>query len=150
MNRMELIRQDVTGIQAFISEFGPSTNGEARVTGVNRTGELLTLRNFPLPDDFSPDYMDALLVIANYPGRPPVGLYVLNRNNRLLMNRLEQVFNLFRDKAFHTAPAIPGYTWICYHYEEQTWRYNARNPATGDNLRKFLLSFYNACEHGVR
>ena len=146
MNRSELLQQDIAGIQAFLDEFGPCANREPRVAAVSRTGELLTVRNFPLPYGFEPDHVDILLVIPDYPGHPPIGLYMLNRNNAALMRRIENILNLFRNMAMHSAPAIQGYTWICYHYAGQSWRFNARHPAAGDNLRKVLLSFYSICE----
>ena len=78
------------------------------------------------------------------------GFAALVRNlaprNAALLQRLQGVFSMYRDKAFYDAPAIPGYTWICYHYEEDRWQFNAVNPAAGDNLRKFLISFFNVCE----
>lgn len=133
-----------------MSEFGPCGNGEPRSAGLSHTGELVLLRNFPLPDGFRPDYMDILLVVADYPGGPPVGLYVLNRNNAALLQRLGKIFNMFRDAAHYEAPPIPGYTWICYHYAGDVWHFNAERPAAGDNLRKFLMSFFTICERDRR
>lgn len=146
MNRLELLRQDIVGIRAFLDEFGDCARGEPRSVGLSRTGELLLLRNFPLPNSFRPDYIDALLVVADYPGTPPIGLYVLNRNNAALLWRLERVFSMYRDRAFYRAPPIPGYTWICYHYAGDVWHFNAARLAAGDNLRKFLMSFFSICE----
>ncbi|MGH8631714.1 MAG: hypothetical protein ACREU7_13250 [Burkholderiales bacterium] len=146
MNRLDLLRQDIVGIQAFLGEFGECPSGEPRSVGLGRTDELLLLRNFPLPDGFRPDHIDLLLVIADYPGRPPIGAYVLNRNNATLLRRLEGIFHMYRDRAFYQAPAIPGYTWICYHYAGDVWHFNAAHPAAGDNLRKFLMSFFSICE----
>ncbi len=146
MNRHDLLRQDIAGIRAFLDEFGDCANGEPRSVGLSRTRELLLLRNFPLPDGFRPDHIDVLLVIADYPGRPPIGLYVLNDNNAALLRRLEGVFSLYRERAFYQAPAIAGYTWICYHYAGDAWHFNADRPTAGDNLRKFLMSFFSVCD----
>lgn len=150
MNRLALLRKDMAGVQAFMDEFGPTPSGEPRSAALNRTAEYLALRNFPLPDGFRPDCIDALLVVSDYPGCPPVGLYVLNRNNASLMKRLEAVFQVYRDRAFYSAPSLPGYTWICYHYQDDRWHYNAASPQSGDNLRKFLMSFFHLCERDSR
>ncbi len=146
MNRLDLLRRDIAGIRAFLEEFGGCASGEPRSAGVNGTAETVLLRNFPLPDSFRPDYIDMLLVVADYPGTPPIGLYVLNRNNAALLQRLERVFSMYRDRAYYKAPSITGYTWICYHYAGDVWRYNAARPEAGDNLRKFLMSFFSICE----
>jgi hypothetical protein len=147
MNRIQLLREDIAGVQAFLDEFGSCSNREARSASLNRTGEFVIVRNFPLPDAFRPDHVDVLLVVADYPGQPPTGLHILNGANANVVSHLKRIFNVFANDAFHGAPAIQGYSWICYHYASG-WRYNARRPAEGDNLRKFLLSFYTACERG--
>lgn len=100
------------------------------------------MRNFPLPDGYRPDYIDVLLITDDYPARPPIGLYVLNKRNEALIRQIRDRFNAFHNEAFHDAPAIPGYTWICYHYSGNSWRYRTDNPTRGDNVRKFIASFF--------
>ena len=75
------LASDLAGIQAFLDEFSPPTNGEDREVELNSTGELVIVRNMPLPDGFVPDYIDLLLMVPDYPSRPPIGIYLLERNN---------------------------------------------------------------------
>jgi hypothetical protein len=72
--------------------------------------------------------------------RPPIGLYLLNKHVAAV-RQMEARFNAFRDNAYHGAQSIPGYTWICFHFHNNAWRYRADAPAEGDNLRKFLAAF---------
>lgn len=142
--RLDLLEADVTGIQAFLDEFDPPANGETRFAEINDSGELVIVTNFPLPDDggFRPDYIDLLLLVDRYPARPPIGIYVLERNNQPLIAQLRRLFSVM-GQAVHDAETVAGYQWICVHYEGNNWRYHPRDLAHGDNLRKFLIHFYN-------
>lgn len=140
--KLAALRWEVANIQNFLDEFEAPAHGGRRLALLGDTAEYLILRNFPLPDRYQPDCLDALMLTDGFPALPPIGLYVLNRQNPRLIAQLEGRFNAFPDRAFHDAPAISGYTWICYHYAGNCWRYRANDPARGDNLRKFLASFF--------
>ena len=133
---------EVDNLQRYLDGFESPENGERRLAQLGRTAEYLTVRNFPLPDCYRPDYVDLLVLTDLFPGVPPIGIYVLNKQNTALIRQLSDRFNAFADKAFHDAPAIPGYTWICYHYAGNAWSYRAADPARGDNIRKFLARFF--------
>jgi hypothetical protein len=138
-----LLEQDLAGIQAFLSEFDPPSNGEEREVELNSTGEVVICRNFPLPDDgFDPDFIDLLVLVTDYPSRPPIGIYLLEQNNRRLIGQIQGKFHVLNTAA-HDAPPIPGYKWICVHYEGNTWKFNPNHLAAGDNLRKYLIHFFN-------
>ena len=104
--------------------------------------QIQRLQALPLPDGYAPDEIDALLLVDNFPSLPPIGLYVLNHGNDQVVTQLRRRFNAFQDRAFHDAPSIDGYTWICYAYAGNAWRYRASEPHKGDNLRKFVASFF--------
>ena len=129
-------------IQRWLDTFDRPDNGEQRSALLDPTGEFIAIRNLPLPDGLSPDYVDALIATDGFPGLPPIGIYILNKNNESLTGQLQERFNLFRDSSRHEAQALPGYTWICYHYADNRWSYRADDPARGDNIRKFLMGFY--------
>jgi hypothetical protein len=139
--QLELLRRDVAGIQAFLDEFEPPANGEPRTALYNDTGELVAIYNFPLPDGLDPDFVDLCLIVNDYPSRPPIGIYVLERSNRALIRQLRRIFNVMNHAAY-SAPTIEGFAWICLHYDGDRWRYHPDNIARGDNLRKFVAGFY--------
>lgn len=133
---------EVANVQAFLDRFEPPATGERRIAALGDTGEYIVIKGFPLPDRFRPDYIDLLLVVEHYPAVPPIGVYCLNRSNGRVIEQIEAVFNAFRDRAFHDAPSIPRYTWICHHYANNQWRHVPHAPKRGDNIAKFLSDFF--------
>jgi hypothetical protein len=133
---------EVTNVQAFLDRFEPPATGERRIAVLGDTGEYVVIKRFPLPDRFRPDCIDLLLLVPDYPAVPPIGLYCLNRSNGRVIEQIETVFNAFRDRAFHDAPSIAGYTWICHHYANNRWRHVPHAPNRGDNIAKFLSDFF--------
>ena len=145
--RSQLLRWEVDNLQHLLDAFEEPVNGGKRAATLGGTEEYLIIRNLPLPDGCEPDYVDALAIIDNYPSVPPIGLYVLNTpENKAVVEELAASFNIFRNKAFHDAPSLDGYTWICYHYSDNRWRFNANAPHKGDNIAKFIGNFYAQCE----
>jgi hypothetical protein len=141
--KQSLLHNEVARIQHFLDGFESTTNGNRRTVRLGKSAEFLIIRNFPLPDCFYPDYIDILVLTESFPAIPPIGIYVLNNENAALINQLSAKFNAFRDRAAHDAPAIQGYTWICYHYANNSWRYRLDNPSRGDNIAKFLGGFFS-------
>ncbi|MCB1878200.1 MAG: hypothetical protein KDH88_19670 [Chromatiales bacterium] len=144
-DKQALLNADAANLQRMLTvEFDPPTNGERRQVSVHPGGEYLVVRNFPLPNQYRPDHIDLLLVTTGYPGRPPVGMHVKKNGNSALIGQLERLFgHTFGSAAISDAEQIDGWAWICYHYQGNTWQYNARNLRSGDNIWKFLDSFYN-------
>lgn len=128
-------------IQQWLDGFYRPDNGGIREAILGRTAEYVVIKNLPLPDGYHPDYLDALLIVDDFP-RPPVGVYLLNKGNERFVAQIAGKFNAFRDSAAHSAPTIQGMTWVCYHYGGNAWRYDANQPEKSDNLAKFLASFY--------
>lgn len=140
---LNMLRREVAAIQRWFDGFYPGASQRPRVATLGRTGEYIVVQALPLPDGYSPDEVDALLLVDNFPSLPPIGLYLLNAGNESIVRQLRRQFNAFQDQAFHAAPSVPSYTWICYHYANNRWRYNTSDPAKGDNLAKFLASFFS-------
>ncbi len=144
MLKQTYLSHDVAGIQAFLDEFDAPANGERREAAVMPSGEIVVVRNMPLPDGFNPDYVDLALYVPRYPGTPPIGLYVLRKNNAATIAQLKAIFNVLR-AGHHEAPTVPNYDWICLAFADNRWSFNINSPNAGDNLRKFLIRFYNLC-----
>lgn len=134
---------EVRNVQRELDSFERSGSGRPRSAALSPSRDLLLVQGWPLPDRFRPaDEIDVLLVIDRYPAHPPIGLYVLNQGNHSAVNKLRSSVNAFRDRAFHEAQSISGYTWICYAYANNRWHFNASAPHAGDNIGKFLNRFY--------
>lgn len=140
--KRSLLQAEAARVQNVLDGFDPPANGERRIARIGENGEHMIVRNFPLPDGFRPDYIDLLVLLDDFPARPPIGIYVLHRQNAALIEQLSGRFNAFRDKAYHDAPSIRNFTWICYSYADNAWRYREDNPARGDNTAKFLAGFF--------
>jgi hypothetical protein len=145
---LSLLREDCMALQKSLdTRFDRPTNGEKRVVGLDPSGEYVAVQNFPLPDQYQPDYLDILLVTTHYPNFPPVGIHLLKRNNENTVTQLHRYFqHTYEDTPISKAEEIPGYIWVCYHYDNHRWRYNANNIAQGDNMTKFLDNFFTALE----
>lgn len=135
-------QREVARIQSWLDRFDPPFNGGTRQATLGRTGEYIVCKHFPLPDWCQPDYLDLLLVVDQFPSRPPIGLYLLNKGNEALVAQISRRHHAFKDQAYHEAPVVAGFTWICFHYPGNAWRYDVQAPARSDNLAKFLQTFY--------
>jgi len=149
-DRHALLSWDLSQLQnRLVNEFEPMRDGSPRIVSADRNGEYVKVINFPLPDRFTPDTIDLLLVTTGYPGKPPLGIHALRNNNEQLLAQFNDHFrgHVFTD-GYSGAEEISGYSWICYHHKDQAWRFNAQNPAQGDNLSKMLVdNFYTELEH---
>lgn len=144
--RLALLKWEVRAIEAYLGEFDPPTSGGRRRARLTRSGEIILVANFPLPDGYEPDQIDLLVGVSRYPAWPPIGLYVMNQGNAALIAQLRDLFSAYQDSAGHSADPVPGYTWLCYSYAQNTWRYCTPYPTRGDNVRKFLATFYALCK----
>ena len=138
-----LLEQDIAGIQDYLDQFELPSNGEFRSADMNDSGEYVVVQNMPLPDGFAPDFVDLLLITEHYPALPPYGIYLLEKNNREVIAQLRRLFNVMGN--MRAAPAVKGFAWVCVHYASHGWRYDSANVPAGDNLKKFLVNFYNRC-----
>lgn len=144
--KLALLKWEVRAIEAYLGEFDPPISGGRRRVRLSRSGEIILIANFPLPDVYEPDQIDLLVGVSRYPAWPPIGLYVMNQGNAALIAQLRDLFTAYQDSAGHSADPVPGYTWLCYSYAGNQWRYCTPYPARGDNVRKFLATFYALCK----
>ena len=139
-----LLTQEVTRINQWLGEFECR---RAPLAGLGRTRETLWVRHFPLPDSLRLDDIHLAMVVRDYPVEPPKGLYLLHdERTRQLVSRLRGHFNTFGDRAFHGAPSVEGYEWICIGYLDG-WRFNIHQPERGDNVLKMLVEFWRLLEN---
>lgn len=143
--RKRLLQWEMTAIQHLLDQFEPPPDDD-REAFINTTGDYVVIKNFPLPDWCLPaDSANLVLLIEDFPQRPPIGLYMMRQekpSNSEVIRKIQQVFNVL-GTGYHGAKTIEGYHWICVHYANNQWHYNADAPHKGDNLAKFLLGgFY--------
>lgn len=127
--------------------------------GARRSLELddntLLFRGFPLPDDYTPDRVDLLIVTWGYPDVPPAGIHVPSKSP----NR-EQIAKHLGGHVLDNIPssylayveelADHGWQWICYHYKNWSWRLNPTNLLSGDSLYKYTENVFAALSGGHR
>jgi hypothetical protein len=139
--RLALLHTELQLVREWLSSFEPTPAGP-REANISSTGEFLSVRNFPLPDAYNPDYIDLVLYVENYPSVPPIGIYLLNDEIfRDCLTQISHRIHSFDRNAFHGAePPLPGYRWLCLVTEN--WSVNLREPRKGQNLMKYLGYFY--------
>ncbi|MCU0757339.1 MAG: hypothetical protein MUE46_19865 [Xanthomonadales bacterium] len=142
--RSRLLADEERRVQRWLDGFEASMHGARRAVR-HQSGAQLMVYRCPLPDQFALDEINVMLDVGNYPSVPPIGLYVSN-NNLAAATQLDSHFRRFRDTAFHDAPSLTGFTWICFAYRQNRWHFDARDPERSDNISKFLDSFYCAAQ----
>lgn len=141
--RLALLELEVANVARWLAAFSGSR--PPRV-GLGNSGESLWVHNFPLPDRYRPDHVSLAMVVRDFPVEPPKGLYLLSEGtDGAMLQALKARFNVFQDKAFHGAPAMEGFEWICVGYLNG-WRYNVHAPHRGDNIHKMLCEFWRLLE----
>jgi len=145
--KQALLGWEVANINAFLATFAPPLTGRRRAI-LDDSEEFIRVLGFPLPGGFLPNTADMVLIVTNFPAYPPYGLYMLN-SAKAQVSKIEALFGRPHVQRWATPEAIPGYTWICYHYT-RGWIYRPEAPAEGDNLAKFLRSFAGELDAGMR
>ena len=143
---LALLQWECGNIRAFLGAYSSCT-GATRRAMLDDSGEFIRVLGMPLPAGYRPESCDLVVIVNDFPARPPYGLYMLS-SDRAQVRKIEALFGRFHVARWSTPEAIPGYTWICYHYSDHQWCYRPDAPAQGDNLRKFLQSFYAELEAG--
>lgn len=139
-----LLQQEVVSVQRWLDQCQAARRP---MVALEPSGETLSVTNFPLPDKYRPDHVSLALVVRDFPTEPPKGIYLLSdASNRQLIGMLRQRFNVFQGTAYHGAPAIRGFEWICVGYLNG-WHYDTRAPHKGDNIFKMLLEFWRLLEN---
>jgi hypothetical protein len=122
----------------------------------------LIIRAFPLPADYSPNYIDLLFVIRGYPEVPPAGVHIpLNCPNRQrIRDRLGG--HVQADSTYvlsHTPESYRKYVedlakqeweWICLHFKDWSWKLSPDALLAGDCLYKYVEATFSALSSGYR
>lgn len=133
----------------------------AEFPGRERTLEMdddtLFIGSFPLPDDYSVNYINLLFVIHSYPEAPPAGIHLPTESP--LRREIEAHLN----GHVHGIGACPdsdlkyikkfsqfGREWLCFRYRDSSWKINFINLLEGDCLYKFVENAYAAFSGGCR
>jgi hypothetical protein len=145
--KQALLGWEVVNINSYLATFAPPPTGRRRAV-LDESQEFIRVLGFPLPGGYHPPSADMVLIVTNFPTTPPYGLYLLN-SAKAQVDKIEALFGRPHVMRRHTPEAIPGYTWICYHYSGG-WIYRPEAPALGDNLAKFLRSFGGELQAGAR
>jgi hypothetical protein len=150
--RDRLLDQELVLIATrFLGEF------PGRERSLELDDNTLLIKAFPLPDDYSPDYIDLLFVISAYPELPPAGVHIPSQSP------LRQQIAKHLDGHVHGKSLIPssdldyikgltnyGVTWICYGYHNRSWKLNPNNLLAGDCLYKYVEATFAALSGGYR
>ena len=67
---MEGLRWEADNIRSYLDRFERS-RGRTRSASLDPSGEFITIKNLPLPDSYSPDAIDILLLTDQWPSQPP-------------------------------------------------------------------------------
>jgi hypothetical protein len=117
----------------------------------------LLIGAFPLPDDYSPDYIDLLFLISRYPEVPPAGIHIPSESplRQQIAKHLDgHVYgrSLIPESDFRYIEKFSKYgrIWTCLHYEKHAWKLNPNNLLAGDCLYKFIENTFAALSGGHR
>lgn len=142
--KQERLREEI----ALVAAFTHQKIGQSLQVELDDGLEYVMFHNFPLPSSFGYRAIPVLIVTSNYPDLPPPGLHIpgafpaTNEISRKFGHVLTSP--VYRDKVEELQNA--GWHWVCWHYQDWRWQYSPRQIHDGDNLFKFLLTFYeNLC-----
>jgi hypothetical protein len=148
--RDRLLDQEVELIATrFLAEF------PGRERSLETDDDTLFIGSFPLPDDYSPNYIDLLFVIHSYPEAPPAGIHLPSESP--LRGQIEAHLNGHvhgigycpdSDLKYIKKFSQFGREWLCLYYRDNSWKINFINLMEGDCLYKFVENAYVALSGG--
>jgi hypothetical protein len=156
--RDRLLDQELVLIATrFLGEF------PGRERSLELDDNRLLIRAYPLPDDYSPDYIDLLFVIGGYPELPPAGVHIPAKspNRQQIVDRLDGHVQANSTIVLNHTPeryrkyveelAKQGWEWFCFHYQRK-WQppVSPTNLLSGDCLYKFVEATFAALSSGYR
>jgi hypothetical protein len=142
---LALLRWECTNITEWLAAYGPS-HGTKRRAVLDDSGEFIRVLGMPLPTGYYPPASDLVLVVDSFPVSPPYGLFLLD-SHKAQVRKITALFGHPHVQVGGGIEDIPGYAWVCYYYPNG-WHYCAEAPVRGDNLRKFLASWYATLASG--
>jgi len=146
--RKKYLDMELPHINNFLTRFRFNDSSIKTVIEWDDTNyNWIRIDNFPLPDDYNPDYEKISIVTADYPNFGPVGIYVpdTSRNKARIIEKMGgHLFSREDYNRFSHIPLfdLPGWTWVCYHYKDFRWNFNRNNVMQGDNLTKFIKAVH--------
>ena len=144
--RVALLQQLTEGVQEWLDGFEPPRNGGHRIARLVADNCLMAVENYPLPDRYLPhDYIDLVLDVRCVPATPPNGFYAIEKNNITTINHISRWLggHLYSsERGINDTHTFKGGVWVCLHYADNKWRFNAKYPERGDNPAKFLATVY--------
>ena len=148
--RKKFLSMEIENITSFLNEFSYSKKTIKPSISFGKEWEYIRIDNFPLSDAYSPDYEDIGIVILDYPDLAPVGIHIYNNSPNLqhikymikggLFDDYSALPLAYQDHVFE----MPGWTWICFRYQNFNWNFNPNNIMLGDNLYKYIVALYAA------
>jgi len=87
-----------------------------------------------------------VFVLNNYPDSPPIGFFVTKRSRNI--DVFKEIFqtHLYDEavlEADHVRSALQkNWYWICFHYQDNRWRFNRNDLREGDSLTYFMYYIY--------
>ncbi|MGH8653937.1 MAG: hypothetical protein ACREYE_17990 [Gammaproteobacteria bacterium] len=148
--RDRLLDKEFELITRFLSEFP----GKPRALEMD--DNYLLIGAFPLPDSYATDHVDLLFVISGYYLVPPAGVHIPRDtpNRQQIADHLGG--HLMPGTSSHLLDHIPTssrksveeladhFDWVCFHYQDWTWKFNPLNLLSGDCLYKFIENVFAA------
>jgi hypothetical protein len=135
---------------------------DGRQRSLEMDDNKLLIGGFPLPDDFTPDHIDLLFVIAGYYEVPPASIHIpanspnrqqitdrlgghVQHNSSLVLDHTPASYRKYVEEL-----AKQGWDWICFHHRDLSWKLNPNNLLAGDCLYKFIENIFAALSGGHR
>ena len=150
--------------ESFEDNFDPQLNEHGESLD---DPDYLYFKNFPLPDNYKDRYgkirpwpkdgFELIIIINDYPNHGPYGLH-LRTTDRCYEDLKEcldgHILSEPYDSEYRNIVSQltkKGWSWICYHYENDRWDFNRQDIKAGDCLTKYIYSVWcdlHGCQHG--
>jgi SpoVK/Ycf46/Vps4 family AAA+-type ATPase len=143
--RRSFLKMELPNITKFLSEFSYSDPSIKPSIELDRDFKCVTIRNFPLPDSFRPDYEDIRIHINDYPNQAPIGVSVHNDSPNLV-----PIFLALGGQVLEERMGMHGdWRFIGLKYNGGQWDFNMGNIMAADNLYNFIESFSDALSSSI-
>lgn len=105
--------------------------------------EWFCIDGFPINLSFPKNFEKIVIWLKNYPSFPPAGFYIPKNspNKDAISTRVKHIYenNPYSNDKFES---IPGFYWICLHFNDWVWDFDYSCITEGDNLYKYILAIY--------
>lgn len=149
VTREHFLKKEMPMITHFLSSFRFKDDRIKPSISVGPDWKFIIIKNFPLSDEYNIDHEDILIVLIDYPDIGPAGVHIREKstNSRMIRDKIGHVYSYDLPGRLSSEHAryveeLPGWNWICFHYEDWHWNFNPRNVLGGDNLDKYIQALY--------